>query len=327
MACPEDPGNYDFFNNIENYIKKEKEIQTADQLPQPLVDCKSFSQSTHKSYNSEIVKGICEDFTKLYKSVANFKGDSTMISSNNNDWGFLNYWLNYKLKENKINENICIKTFYDSMEPHFSNNYNSPLSIKKIYDIQYDDYNNMKALYFLYEKYIKLHNILSPTTQQEYTGALDSSNDCFVDYIKAKAPCIDKHSSYCEKLNNFKSTYEKLFSIQGSKKQEFNNNFKQLPEDSKVSELLSTILFDENFHSIVTIPLILSIFGLILLIFLFYKFTPFGQMLCSKKRKLTKKHIQNCNKIPNISLMDCENKHKNLYHNTYNIEYHAARNL
>ncbi|KMZ77214.1 hypothetical protein PVIIG_05593 [Plasmodium vivax India VII] len=251
--------------------------------------CNSFSHSERKIKNPNISKGICEDFTKLYKSLANFEGVSSTNTLNKNDWGVLNYWLNYKFKEIKINESICINDFYDTIEPYFNHIFQDGLAMDKIYNIKNDDFNNMKALYFLYKKYSKLHNILCNTSEQKEEVTLDSTNDCFVDYIKARSSCIGKNNPYCKKLEKFKSKYQELFSIQGIKKEDFNNNFKKLPEDSD--------------------------------------FTPFVQIFSSKKENLTKKHIQNCNEIPKIALMDCENKHKNLYQNTYYIDYHAARNL
>ncbi|KMZ89612.1 hypothetical protein PVMG_06069 [Plasmodium vivax Mauritania I] len=271
MACKQDSGNFDFFNDIENYIEKEKEIQSDEELSQPSENCKSISQYLYKLKNPERVNGICENFTKLYKSLANFNGERITKNINDSDWGFLNYWLNYKFKEIKINENICIKNFYDSIETYFNDIFQDGFAMGKMYDIKNDDFNNIKALYFLYNKYITLHNILSKPLKEEEKVELDTRNDCYVDYIKARASCIRNENKYCEKLKDFKSKYEALFSLQEGKNQEFNNNFKKLPDDSDVLELLNTILFEENFHSIITIPIILSIFGMILLLFIFYK--------------------------------------------------------
>ncbi|KMZ96168.1 hypothetical protein PVNG_06630 [Plasmodium vivax North Korean] len=99
----------------------------------------------------------------------------------------------------------------------------------------------MNKLYNLYEKYSKLHDALTTKTKDELDASLDPSNDCFYDYVYARYLCVDENTKYCVKLKNFKSNYEKLFTIAKGKEYDFSKNFKHLPENV-YNNIMSTAL-------------------------------------------------------------------------------------
>ncbi|CAI7721810.1 PIR protein [Plasmodium vivax] len=302
--------SYDFFDNIDKYIKYSDDLVSDGNKLDPADDCDSFSTEYTKD-NTDIGKKICEQFIKLCNKLPYLKNSNINDQSYRNDWNFLSYWLNIKLRENELNRTICPNDFYDGMESHCMNTLSRFVSSTNlIYHINEDDLNRMKALYILHNNYSKLDTILNNSTSPKPELLLEPSDICSYTYSSAKYMCDDKYKEYCKQLDKFKTKYEKLFITAKSKGKEFANNFKKIT-DYDNSNIISTTIIG-------------SAVGLIPLLGILYKFTPMGQMFNSKKWNLSINHDNNIDEIRKTSLIDYENEQLNLKQEKYNIEYHPA---
>ncbi|KMZ88810.1 hypothetical protein PVBG_05722 [Plasmodium vivax Brazil I] len=298
--------NYDFFDNISTYVEKVEEAKNGVIELHKDDNCDSFSKDYTNS-NTAIGKKICEQFIKLFKILPNVKNPNKNDPKYRNDWYFLGYWLNSKLRKNNLNRTICPNDFYDGMESHCTETLSLNYSSNLIYSINHEDLNRMEVLYTLHENYSKLDNILNKGTSQEPELLLKLSGACSDNYIKAKYMCYGNYNKFCEKLDNFKRKYEGLFKTAQSKGNQYTNNFKELT-DYDNSNIISTTVIG-------------SAVSLIPLLGILYKFTPIGQIFNSQKRKLHKDHSNNIDEIIKTSLLNYENEQLNLNQDKYNIDY------
>ncbi|SCA83564.1 Plasmodium vivax Vir protein, putative [Plasmodium vivax] len=311
MACSTriENDSYDFFDNIDKYIRHSDDAMNDESLIDSSDDCNSFSiQNTKK--NTVIGKKICEEFIKLFNLLPNVKIQNKDDPKYRNDWNFLSYWLNSKLNKSVLNGTICPNDFYEGMEHQCFKTLSFTYSSNLIHMINNDDLDKMNKLYNLYVKYSKLYNVLSTKSKEELEESLDRSDDCFQDYINARYLCLDNNTKYCVKLKKFRTSYENLFTIAKQKGYDFSKNFKHLPENV-YNNIMSTALLGT---SIGLVPL----FGIL------YKFTPIGQLFNPKSRTLTKEYSNNGMEKKNNPLMGYENEQLNLEQERYNIKYHSV---
>ncbi|KMZ89821.1 hypothetical protein PVMG_05986 [Plasmodium vivax Mauritania I] len=93
--------NYIFFEDIENYIKKGNLDENTDESSSVEGKCNSFMTSYKSHFKvEETAKILCKQFIKLYDSLTELKDYSNRDSNYDKSSEFLNYWLNFKLKEN-----------------------------------------------------------------------------------------------------------------------------------------------------------------------------------------------------------------------------------
>ncbi|CAI7719365.1 Plasmodium vivax Vir protein, putative [Plasmodium vivax] len=311
MSCqPRIEGDsYDFFDIIENYIKNGEVISNESVSSKELNNCISFSEQYTKGENSNIGKDICEQFLKLHTSIPNIKDNNKNYDNYKKDCNFLNFWLNYKLRESVLDGSVCVENFSLGIENQCSFILNFHFISEFIYHIVEEDFKKMKLLYTLYTHYSKLNSILSSKSPQTPQSLLEPSNNSYDYYNQARNMCYDKNNKFCQKLENFKSKYKELYKTLETKDEEFSKNFKRLPQN-------------ENIKIISTTTMVTSV-GLIPLFGVLYKFTPLGQLFKPNKRKLTNEYSNN-DEMRNILLMDQENKPIPSQQERYNIKYHSV---
>ncbi|CAI7724304.1 PIR protein [Plasmodium vivax] len=294
MTPPQNLKEYKFFEQIERYIKAEKDAENTVVPPDISKECISFSEVIYQSTNPSIAKEICEMFVKRYISL-----NPSMILSRSNthyieDCAFLNYWLNYELNKSAFYKNISVKIFYQGMEGYVQDKLNYLLLTNdEIFDINKDELDKIHILFNLYTDYHKIYSkgelICAPKNI-----CLDFSNKCVQEYKKGIIKCQNKESDFCKAIAKFKSTYGTL-----KENNKSNNHFNSkelipLPSYEQTSEEFLSLFNRRKNIAIATISIICSIFGTILILFYLYKFTPFGKWIpLNKKRSQGKRHIMN----------------------------------
>ncbi|CAI7719055.1 PIR protein [Plasmodium vivax] len=304
MSCTSE---YDFFNNIDTYIKEAKKIENPIPPNMPLADCDIFS-TQYDLGNTEKAKSLCNSFAKLNQFLVAIKTDS------HNHCNFLNYWFNYELRQTWFSKNNCISYIYDGMDSQLFTNKEYSSLYCQLYNISKVELNKMNKLYNFYKNYSKLNTIIDSETEPNKQEILALSTQCCTDYNDVSYICNpgnnnNNNQKFCEKLNEYKSKYEELYQKVDAKPSEISNNFIKLSECPN--------------NKIITTAVTGSIIGLIPLIGVLYKFTPMGQVFRSKIGILNNNISNNDEEMTHISLIEQENKHIPFQKKTYNIKYQS----
>ncbi|GAB69645.1 hypothetical protein PCYB_003940, partial [Plasmodium cynomolgi strain B] len=144
---------FDFFEYIEEYLKKVKYLQHDAKSNEISNKCSNinFLKESSKE-NEEIASNVCPDFIKLYKSLTTGVNNVKECIEPRYDCGFINYWVNFKIAKSRGNESHCITDFYKHIKNKFQNIFNNDINLMKcIYDIKSDEMDKMNILYSLYE--------------------------------------------------------------------------------------------------------------------------------------------------------------------------------
>ncbi|CAG9474520.1 Plasmodium vivax Vir protein, putative [Plasmodium vivax] len=301
--------SYDFFDNILTYVKETEKVEGDGSFDNEFQDCDGFSR-VHVKQHFEEGKKICEHFIKLYHSLPNIKKKGGL--NYEKDLKFLNYWLNNKLIESRINETTCVNDFASLMEGYLWGPLPSYYSSDFSYNIKSEDLTKMNALYNLYKNYSKLNSALEKKSCKPEDLKLNCSNDCFHEYKLLSYRCIGVQNKFCNQLEIFKSDYEKLYQRVQAKGEDYSKFVKPLPEYDN-SNIVSISLLGSGLGSI-------SLFGFL------YKFTKLGQIFKSNNRRLTKGYSNNDDELRKISSMNHENEPINFQEEKYNIKYYSAGN-
>ncbi|KMZ88836.1 hypothetical protein PVBG_05632 [Plasmodium vivax Brazil I] len=206
--------------------------------------CDSFSNAMASHLGSkENAKNICELFTKLCNHFPNCKKQEQDTSYKQN-CGLLNYWLNIKLNEDKINGNTCVSYFENSIQSQCVDIFGySANSLDYLFDIEKDELNKMNILYSLYEKYSKLDAIKYDNVDQAKQSLSTLSTACCPDYIKVSYMCNEDNKKnnrkFCDKLNAFKSKHDALYEKVAAKGDEYSDYFIKL-SDCPNNKIIST---------------------------------------------------------------------------------------
>ncbi|CAI7719367.1 PIR protein [Plasmodium vivax] len=282
--------SYNFYDNIETYLNAIKSSENGDTQQKVSTECSSMSTAFYNRKNPKVAKSICEKFLKLYISLneplSKGKNDATYLSAVN----FLNYWLNAELKKKLFKENIDVNDFYDNLETYAQSiDAISFLNIKEICVIKNDELNNMNILYNIYSNYYNVYNESDIVCNTKAT-CIDYSKKCVQDYKKLIIKCPQIQSDFCKAIDMFKNKYESLNKSTKSNGDFHSKDLISLPSYQEALEEYQSQLYRKKI-TIATISIICSIFGIILILFYLYKFTPFGKWLPINKKNQEKRHL------------------------------------
>ncbi|VUZ99837.1 PIR protein [Plasmodium vivax] len=312
MECKQNPEeSYEFFKDIENYIKQAILAENTDVSSDAESECVSFMNSFGSHFKDiQTAKRICKQFIKLYYSLKGTTGNFNSEPKYQKCREFLNYWLNFKLRENLKNGDDTVCYIYNAIESQFTNSLEHYINLYFIYDIDKNDLYKMNILYSLYENYNKLNAIKYNNPELDKQSLLTHSSACCIDYIKASYICNPDNNNnningkFCEKLTAFQSKYDKLYEEAAGKGSDYSKNFIRLSECGN--------------NKIITTAVTGSIVGLIPLFGILYKFTPMGQMFRSKKGILN-----NDEEMTKISSTEHDNEPLRFQQGSYNIKYES----
>ncbi|SCA59980.1 Plasmodium vivax Vir protein, putative [Plasmodium vivax] len=320
MCSPEGPEeeSYAFFENVVDYIKKGKSDESNAESQNAQSNCNSFMISYgHYFTEQKTAKIICEQFIKLYYSLNKLNCNLNRGLKNKNCSDFLNYWVNFKLKESIKNEDYTVRNVYDHLESQITGTGEFGTDLVCIHNINMNDLNKMNILYSLYDKYTDIDGILENRTSGDTKLLLSHSTACCTDYLEANYICNggndnnnNNHSKFCTQLKKFETTYANLYNRVDGNGSEYINNFKRLAQ-CKDTNVISTALVGT------TVGLVPLLVGL-------YKFTPLRQLINSNKGKLTQGYRNNDDEMRNIMLMDQGSENISSQQGTYNIKYHSV---
>ncbi|SCO74583.1 hypothetical protein, conserved [Plasmodium vivax] len=232
--------DYDFFKEIETYLKNEQEVEKTFEPVSTSEACDSFKKDYdfEKVINPEI---ICKKFKNLFNTLSSFKRNLQSSAYYDNDCRFINYWLNDKLRHDGINDSNYVKKFYDKLKEDNAFDKKKLLN-DKIYDINYVDLKNLRVLYNLYDNLYKITAIIgNKPVSKSYTCAYYTST-CVEEYKEAKILCNDESSTFWGALNNFRDSYLSVKNDPNDEKGCHLNTSGKLPTDQEILSYRSIVL-------------------------------------------------------------------------------------
>ncbi|SCA60130.1 VIR protein [Plasmodium vivax] len=173
------------------------------------VELDVFDRGCDKMSNEAAFRGIdfssmpCEKFKYLFSLKSDNNPD---ISNDDNFYNYINFWLNYYIREKNSNYTISVKEFYHTLQNHDSTFDNEKKLECKIYNINKDDFENMCILYNLYNNYNKIFKNKQVVCVERGT-CIKYSKECCNEYKKGLIKCFNKQDKWGEKLFDFNNMY------------------------------------------------------------------------------------------------------------------------
>ncbi|SBT55981.1 PIR Superfamily Protein [Plasmodium ovale wallikeri] len=152
-------------------------------------------------------KDICAKFKYMATPFVN------VTESNNSEIAnvflFLNFWLNYQLKDNQ-KSTISAKHFYDNLkrkDPDFDK---ENKLIDRIHVIEEKYLNKLVMLYNLYKNYNEVKAIIDDIKQPK-KNCSNYPEQCIRLFEEANRNCSSDNINFCRALRTFKTKYEYMF--------------------------------------------------------------------------------------------------------------------
>ncbi|SBT54952.1 PIR Superfamily Protein [Plasmodium ovale wallikeri] len=192
--------SYDFFKYFDEYIEYEKSIEKEWNVRVYKKEC-AFDGRYYTGY----LKGeeiICAKLKCFYNSLFH----SLLSDNKHKEYAeYLNFWVNTQLKNNIIPP-TTVKNFYDNVKF-----YDIFFDLKKkledkIYDINKEEFTNMKFLYDLYRNYYDI--LITTKASTGNYNCLEYSKKCVQVYDEAIKKCPTDATLFCKALHVFKEKYD-----------------------------------------------------------------------------------------------------------------------
>ncbi|SBT53020.1 PIR Superfamily Protein [Plasmodium ovale wallikeri] len=311
-----DPDIYSFFVSFTDYKKYEEEMKVRYSKNKDNTECEEFSWNT-KKFGDESANDICIKFKILRNVILSKKRGVNSGILDNNDYSYLNYWLNDMSKNATSTNKITIGEFrmkVDGVEGTFA----GVLLHNKLYDIIEDDYQNIKLLEYLYLNYYRKFTEISGLKEGKKILCFEYVKELFDTYKKGIIQCPHDNSNFCKALEHFKGVYNKLYLG------DYGVSEKCTDVDLFILPTYSDVSLGDKITAVGSI--LGPSFGTIFSMLLMYKFTPFGQWIRYKMGTNKEAHSNLYEKNDELLLDNSDSGYINADVNPYRISYDSITN-
>ncbi|SBT43916.1 PIR Superfamily Protein [Plasmodium ovale wallikeri] len=267
------PDMYSFFEKYKTYKLYESEMEKKYTEDKGKTTCDAFVSDV-KISSTETARNLCIKFKIFYKFIISINQSSKLKFNSlyNNDFAYLNYWLNGKLRNTKINHRITVESFYESMSVHDDDFAGNSLFDNKLFHIEENDFNNMILLSHLDDQYSEIYqNVI--TRKGEKISCLEYYKEFADKYNEGIRSCSD-NNNFCNTLNIYKKKYEGFSD---------KTTISEKCIDEHIPKLLT---YDDVSLGDKKITVVSSILGpsfaTVFTSFFLYMFTPLGQWIRAK---------------------------------------------
>ncbi|SBT83683.1 PIR protein [Plasmodium ovale] len=284
--------------------------------------CKSIQENICSFANSSAID-ICKDFFYMYKYLHEYYNSRNPENTlTNEDFDFLNYWLNVKLKDGNSNASMCINEF-NKIKKNESENFisNKKKLDKDLHVIDPDNLENMELLYELYNTKQKIIDIMFDLNNTEDKKELckNYTEICYNKYMEGMNKCLYGYDDFYKVLKLFERDYKYLIEdvIDESRKCK-SHDFFRLPANDPVLEAKQ--------RRIMTIKILSSPLILLFVIPLLYKYTPLGPYLRTKINTVKTRWMNSDEYGSELSSLPTDIEDNISDNGEYNIGYYSGRN-
>ncbi|KMZ95684.1 hypothetical protein PVMG_05828 [Plasmodium vivax Mauritania I] len=188
---------YNFFENLEDFIKHEKNIDVNSRI-----SINNFCDSVKDISGINLAAiNICKEFVDLFTLLFGQYAAQSNTPISKQYPSFLNYWLKHKLNAASVSDEHR-KIVYQKIEENYIN-FNAEQKLKNnIYDFNNKDYYKMHSLYELYKQFFELK-------ENNSKNCLDFPTYLKEKYTKAWKKCFEEpDTAFCNALKIFTSLHE-----------------------------------------------------------------------------------------------------------------------
>ncbi|KMZ83383.1 hypothetical protein PVBG_05930 [Plasmodium vivax Brazil I] len=188
---------YNFFENLEDFIKHEKNIDVNSRI-----SINNFCDSVKDISGINLAAiNICKEFVDLFTLLFGQYAAQSNTPISKQYPSFLNYWLKHKLNAAPVSAEHR-KFFYEKIEQNYKNFNAEQILNDNINDFNDKYYYKMHSLYELYEQFFKLKENSSKNCLNFLTNIKEK-------YKKAWNKCFEEpDTTFCNALNRFISLHE-----------------------------------------------------------------------------------------------------------------------
>ncbi|SBT72821.1 hypothetical protein, conserved [Plasmodium ovale] len=279
-----------------------------------------FSKSEHNTYcnsslpsikisNSEKTNDICAKFKYLHNLIHQIR-KSKRESLNSNDFTYLNYWLNRKLRNNTVGSSITVNVFLEKLNIHESEFCGNGKFNGKLYNLEDEDFQNMNLLSSLQDYHSKIFKEIS-THKEGKISCLGQYKDLIDTYKKCINKCHIDNVNFCNALIIYKEKYKEIYGKGSISDNCSDEDLLKLPTHKDISLEYSTSLEKEDEKNTVINTIL---------------FTPLGKWMRCKigKNKVTQNNQYSKN--DKFLLNTSDNEDINWDENPYSITYDSVVN-
>ncbi|SBS91316.1 PIR Superfamily Protein [Plasmodium ovale curtisi] len=277
MTCYKNPGkeSYGFFEDFNYYNghavnadgKNFVVIKDIPEFPEEYICTEYGDKSCYYFLINSVFPSIenphiiCEKFKYIYNLLSNsMRGVKQGGTLGNNDWAFLNYWLNEKLRDTNTEPSICVKDFYEKLREMDENYFKIRSTEDKLFNMKKDEFENMKKLFELYNIKNKVSETMVEGIPEEKSALCSVYTEEFnKKYRDAIINCRDGCSIFFNILTDFKNKYRDEFSFYS--KTSIFCKYKELFELPDYE----TVLKEHKrgtFKMIITVPVLFPLLGM-----------------------------------------------------------------
>ncbi|SBT73456.1 Plasmodium vivax Vir protein, putative [Plasmodium ovale] len=313
------PGSdiYSFFEAIKTYSFYEVQMEQYFKGDGAKETCNSFPHYVQIS-STESANNICEKFLYLYNLIINHKTHKGKQYLSINDFAYLNFWINSKLRNNTNSYKITVNEFHEKMGDH-ELEFVTGIFKGKIYDLEENHFKNMNLLYYLYDNYGLIFNKIKSNEKEEKISCLQYAQELIDNYKKGIIQCHIDKSNFCKALKHFKGVYEKITRPDGVSEKCVDRESLQLPTYN------DALLEYKNINVVGSIlgPSFATLFTSVFL----YMFTPLGQRIRAIMGRNNGIHSDLYEENNESFLSSSDNDHINVDENSYHISYDTDVNF
>ncbi|GAW82739.1 variable surface protein [Plasmodium gonderi] len=376
MDSQSPPNEYEFFKKFDIYMEASKDLDqrlieigvprsdtfyvgvSGNRLPQGASEKRFTEQNVtencksiliHNSLGRHLEEKICKHFFILVNQMPSVK--YTYITEKPNyaiDCVFLNYWLNYNIRENHNACDSCVQEFYEKFQVSFSDFNRNLLSQCSVSYMDKNEFENMKILYYLHYYYKRIYSYLFSDITDDTKTCLDCINECISNYSKLKVMCNNKSTNLCKALEDFKNELASHFSVSHRSEKCDKEHLKKLTDTVGVTGIFNSsgeqsvyidsmlsgtsvegsTLENSTYFSEITIDMkkliiyiVISMFAMLLIFFYTYMNIPFGSRLRTTIRRkiIDRKHMYNKNNNSTLNISEDNGRVSNI--GKYSILY------